>query len=117
MPPERLLEELLAVARTVGLEVRSLALRGGSASAGGQCTIKGRAVVILNSHRSAIDRTTALADALAGRKLDDVSMPPHVRGFIEARVRTRSRLLLPQKRPGPGLAACGTRRKPDEGSG
>jgi hypothetical protein len=114
VPPERLFEELLAVARAVGLEVRSLALRGSGSSAGGLCTIKGQVVVILDSRKSAIDRTTTLADALSGRDLINVTMPYQVRGFIEARTRTRSRLLLPQRRPGPGLAACGTRRKPSD---
>ena len=104
----------MAVARAIGLEVRSLALRGNGSSAGGLCTIKGQTVVIVNSQKSVIDRTTTLADALSGRNLLEVPMPHQVRGFIEARTQTRSRLLLPQKRPGPGLAACGVRRKPSD---
>lgn len=114
VPPERLFEELLAVARAIGLEVRALPLRASGATAGGLCTIKGRTVVILNSQKSAIDRGTALADALAGRDLSALSMPHPVRGFIESRARTRTRLLLPQRRPGPGLAACGLRRSPSD---
>jgi hypothetical protein len=111
VPPERLFEELLAVARAVGLEVRSLPLKGNRPGVGGLCTIKGKAVVILNSLTSAIERTTALADALSGRNFDDLEMPHQVRGFIQGRARTRSRLLLPQKRPGPGLRTA--RPKPE----
>lgn len=106
MPPDRLLSELARVARAVGLEVRSVSLRGKQAGPGGVCTIRGKAVVILNERVSLIDRTTALADALVGRDLAMLDMPAEVRGLISARKHTRSRLLLPQRRPGPGLASC-----------
>ncbi|MFO7177685.1 MAG: hypothetical protein DIU78_003195 [Pseudomonadota bacterium] len=109
MAPDALLEELLRVARAIGLEVRTMPLRGAQGSAGGLCTLKGRPVVILNAQVSAIEKCTVLADALSGRTLDEIEMPPLVRGFIRARERTRSRILLPRKRPGPGLAACRVR--------
>ncbi|HYO96258.1 MAG TPA: hypothetical protein VER33_17185 [Polyangiaceae bacterium] len=108
MAPDRLLAALLEVATAVGLETRSVGLRQKQAGPGGLCTIRGHAVVILNERASAIERSTALADALAGRTLDDIVMAPAVRGFIAARTRTRSRILLPSRRPGPGLAACRT---------
>lgn len=110
MPPDRLLSELLRIAACIGLEVRSVGMRGKHAGPGGLCTIQGKPLVILNHRTSAIDRSTALADALAGRDLSAIEMPPQVRGFIAARRRGRWRLLLPERRPGPGLAVCRPRR-------
>ena len=109
MAPDGLLAELLRVARAVELDVRIVPLRGAQGSAGGLCTLRGRPVVILNAQVSAIDQCTVLADSLSGRILDGLDMPPFVRGFIQSRARTRSRILLPKKRPGPGLAACRVR--------
>lgn len=106
VPPAELLAELLRVAEVIGLEVRSVGLRRKNAGAGGLCTLHGRAVVILNLQTSHIDRGTALADALAGRDLNQVTMPSKVRAFIAARTRARSRLLSPWRGPGPGLARC-----------
>lgn len=106
MPPDRLLSELLRVAREIGLEVRSLSIRSKQAGAGGLCTIRGRLVVILNERTSPIDRSTVMGDALSGRNLSGIDMPHEVRGFVAARTLTRSRLLLPERKPGPGLAAC-----------
>lgn len=113
MPPEDLLSELLRIAREIGLEVRTQTIRGNNAGAGGLCSIRGKAVVILNLQTSVIERTTVLGDALAGRNLSALPMPDLVRGFIVERARTRSRILLPKKKPGPGLVACrpGTRRQ------
>ena len=112
MPPEDLLSELLRIAKALGLEVRAHAFRGNHAGPGGLCSIRGKAVVILNQRTSVIERITVLGDALAGRNLSALPMPDPVRGFIVERARSRSRLLLPKKKPGPGLAACrpGTRR-------
>jgi hypothetical protein len=104
--PQHLLEELLRIAAAIGLEIRSVGLRRKQASAGGLCTINGRAVVILNERTGVVDRGTALADALVGRDLASIEMPPEVRAFLTRRARSRSRLLLPQRGPGPGLARC-----------
>ncbi len=106
MAPQILLVELLRIAGVIGLEIRSVGLRRKQASAGGLCTINGRPVVILNERVSAVDRGTALADALVGRDLSAVEMPAEVRAFLTRRARSRSRLLLPQRGPGPGLARC-----------
>lgn len=106
MAPAELLAELLRVAEAIGLEVRCFGLRRKNAGAGGLCTLNGRPVVILNLQTSAIERGTALADALAGRDLTDVPMQSRVRAFIAARTRARSRLLAPFRGPGPGLARC-----------
>lgn len=106
MPPQPLLAELVRIAQAIGLEIRTLIPRGKYAGPGGLCTVRGRAVVILNERTSRIERSTALADALAGRDLSGVEMSPAVRGFIAARRHTRARLLMPDRRPGPGLAIC-----------
>jgi hypothetical protein len=110
----RLLLELSRVAGAIGLETRSIGVRSQLAGPGGLCTIRGRAVVLLNQHASEIEKSTVLADALAGRDLSAIEMAPDVRGFIAGRARSRSRLLLPERRPGPGLAHCrseSTRRR------
>ena len=106
MTPELLLNDLLRIASAIGLEIRSVGLRRKQAGPGGLCTINGRPVVILNARMSVMDRGTALADALAGRELSELDMPAEVRAFLGARARSRSRLLLPQRGPGPGLARC-----------
>ncbi|HWA78210.1 MAG TPA: hypothetical protein VG937_38005 [Polyangiaceae bacterium] len=106
MTPDVLLSELLRIASEIGLEIRSVGLRRKQSGPGGLCTINGRPVVILNERMSVIDRGTALADALAGRDLSGIDMPSEVRSFLSARTRSRSRLLLPQRGPGPGLARC-----------
>jgi hypothetical protein len=104
--PAELLSELLRIAHGIGLEIRSVGLRRKQSGPGGLCTINGQAVVILNERMSAIDRGTALADALAGRDLSACEVSPEVRVFLAARARSRSRLLLPRRGPGPGLASC-----------
>lgn len=106
MRPETLLSELVRIAQAIGLEVRSLMPRGKYAQAGGLCQIRGRPMVILNERTPPMERSTALADALSGRDLSEVEMPPGVRGFIAARRASHARLLLPDRRPGPGLAIC-----------
>jgi hypothetical protein len=104
--PELLLSELLQVASAISLEIRSVGLRRKQSGPGGLCTINGRPVVILNARMSVIDRGTALADALTGRDLSGLDVSAEVRAFLKARTRSRSRLLLPQRGPGPGLARC-----------
>jgi hypothetical protein len=104
--PELLLTELVRIAAGLGLEIRSVGLRRKQSGPGGLCTINGRPVVILNARMSVMDRGTALADALAGRDVSPFEMPAEVRAFLTARTRSRSRLLLPQRGPGPGLARC-----------
>ncbi|MGC4089665.1 MAG: hypothetical protein QM756_17610 [Polyangiaceae bacterium] len=107
MSPGELLSELLLVAEHIGLEIRAFGLKRKNAGAGGLCNINGRAVVILNLQSSPIERSTVLADALAGRELSSQRMPDEVRHFIAARARSRSRLLTPRRAPGPGLSRCG----------
>lgn len=104
--PELLLTELLRIASSIGLEIRSVGLRRKQSGPGGLCTINGHPVVILNARMSVMDRGTALADAIVGRDLSGLDMPAEVRVFLDARTRSRSRLLLPQRGPGPGLARC-----------
>lgn len=106
MAPDQLLVELERVARGAGLEIRAVGMRRKGAGPGGLCTIGGRAVVLLNLLSSAIERCTVLADALVGRDLGAQQMPGEVRYFISDRARSRSRLLLPRRRPGPGITHC-----------
>ncbi|HET9954728.1 MAG TPA: hypothetical protein VFQ61_09490 [Polyangiaceae bacterium] len=101
--PAELRDELLLVARSAGLEIRNVEMRRKNAGPGGLCTLNGEAVLILNQRASAIEQATVLGDALAGRDLTAVAMPSYVRGFIAMRQRARSRLLVPERRPGPGV--------------
>lgn len=106
MAPAALLEALLGVAERVGLTVRRAGGKGRLASAGGLCTINGQVLLLLNVRSSPIEQATILADAVGGRDLREIPMPDHAREFISARAGSRTRLLLPRRPPGPGLATC-----------
>jgi hypothetical protein len=110
MDPNRLLEDLTRVAQQLGIEVRSHVLRGLHASPGGLCRIRGRAVVLLNSKASVIERGTALAEALAEVDLGGVELDHETRDIIAHRGRP-IRALSVSTRTKPGLAGLGPEGK------
>ena len=65
MNAEGVLSDLTRVAESLGLEVRSQALRGTHPSHGGLCRLPGRVIVLLSSKATPIERCTVLAQALA----------------------------------------------------
>ncbi len=87
--PARLVDELMGVARKLGIEVRVVPLRGPTRSAGGLCRLNGKQMLLLDQKSSAIDRAGALAEALAGLDdLENVFMAPEARELVHvARVR------------------------------
>src|SRR4051794_21038909 len=106
--PGRLFDELLGVASRTGLEVRTRAFRGKVQGkvpfAGGLCTVVGKQLVLLNSNAPAVERSVALADALARLDLSELTMSADARRFLAERARTRSGVVEPDVQPLPGLA-------------
>ncbi|HEY3254425.1 MAG TPA: hypothetical protein VGJ91_10765 [Polyangiaceae bacterium] len=108
MDPGRLFDELLGIAARTGLEVRTRAFRGKVSGkipfAGGLCTVLGRPLVLLNANATAVERSVALADALARLELAEPSMSNDARRFLAERARSQSGVVEPESAPKPGLA-------------
>ncbi|MEO6599639.1 MAG: hypothetical protein ABIQ16_07185 [Polyangiaceae bacterium] len=108
MDPGRLFDELLGIAARTGLEVRTRSFRGKVSGkvpfAGGLCTVVGKRLVLLNSNATAVERSVALADALASLSLTELSMSTGARRFLAERARSRSGVVEPDLQPSPGLA-------------
>ena len=113
--PARLFDELLGIAARAGLEVRTRTFRGKVQGkvpfAGGLCTVLGKSMVLLNANASAVERSVALADALATLPLDEVEMSTQARRFVAERARSRSGVVEPDSAPKPGLAKTASARK------
>jgi len=113
--PARLFDELLGIAARAGLEVRTRTFRGKVQGkvpfAGGLCTVLGMPMVLLNANASAVERSVALADALASRPLSEVEMTTDARRFLAERARSRSGVVEPDSAPKPGLAKTTSARK------
>jgi len=110
-----LFDELLGIAARTGLEVRTRAFRGKVSGkipfAGGLCTVLGRQLVLLNANSSAIERSVALADALARLQLVEPTMSIDARRFLAERARSQSGVVAPESGPRPGLAKTLTLHK------
>ena len=115
MDPARLFDELLGIAARAALEVRTRTFRGKVQGkvpfAGGLCTVLGKPMVLLNAHASAVERSVALADALASQALAEVEMSADARRFLNERARSRSGVVEPDSGPKPGLAKTVSTRK------
>jgi len=113
--PGRLFDELLGIAARTGLEVRTRAFRGKVQGkipfAGGLCTVLGKQLVLLNSNATAVERSVALADALARLALAEPTMSKEARRFLAERARSQSGVVAPEAAPGPGLAKTATPHK------
>jgi len=101
-----MLAELMQVAQSAGLEVRSRVLRGSHPTLGGLCRLDGRRVVLLSSKATPLEQCAVLAQALAelGRG-DHPGLGAASRALVERRGRPH-----PGSRPapaGPGLAGLG----------
>ncbi len=101
-------DELLGIAARTGLEVKSRAFRDKAQNktpfAGGLCTVRGKRLVLLNSNASPVERSVALADALASLADSEVTMSTDARRFLGQRARSRSGVVEPDGPPRPGLA-------------
>jgi hypothetical protein len=113
--PARLFDELLGIAARAGLEVRTRAFRSKVQTkvpfAGGLCTVLGKPMVLLNANASAVERSVALADALASQALTQIEMTAAARRFLAERSRSRSGVVEPDFAPRPGLAKAASTRK------
>jgi hypothetical protein len=113
--PGRLFDELLSIAARARLEVRTRTFRAKAQSkvpfAGGLCTVQGVPMVLLNANASAVERSVALADALATLPLSEVEMTTAARRFLAERARSRSGVVEPDSGPRPGLAKTASTRK------
>ena len=90
MGPHRLLEELLSVARKLGLEVRIQPFHGGLRSAGGLCRLRGRLLVILDQRADEFEKGRVLAEALGTFDIERIYLAPEARALVEkARARRR----------------------------
>jgi hypothetical protein len=80
---ERLLDELLSVARRLGIQVRVQPFRGGIRSGGGLCRLRGRILVLIDQRLGVYERTRTLADALSELDVEGVYLTPQARRIIE----------------------------------
>ncbi len=80
------MDELIGVARKIGIEVRIQPIRIPSRSFGGLCRLRGRQVLVLDQRSSFVDRIGTLAEALSQfeRELDGVFLTPEARRMVEA---------------------------------
>jgi|LJSS01.1.fsa_nt_gb hypothetical protein len=79
MKPERLLEELLHLARRCGLRVR----REQGRFRGGYCILREQRLILLNRALPPEQMVVVLAEALRHVPLDGVPMKPAVRAWLE----------------------------------
>ncbi|MDJ0787157.1 MAG: hypothetical protein QNK05_10160 [Myxococcota bacterium] len=87
MEPSQLLEELLALARELGIEVRSLGGQGDLPAHSGACMLRGRPCLWLDPNEPLLDRIDATAGALrlfASEELEGRFLAPALRELIEA---------------------------------
>jgi hypothetical protein len=107
-----MLAELTQAAESLGLEVRSRALRGTHPSHGGLVRLPGRMVVFLSSKATPIERCTVLAAALA--ELGHTTHPAlgrDARELVERRGRPQAPRVPHDSKPGlAGLGGDGRRR-------
>lgn len=108
-------DELLGIAARNGLEVRTRAFRGKVSGkipfAGGLCTVLGHKLVLLNANATPVERSVALADALAQLDFVEPTMSPDARRFLAERARSQSGMVAPEWGPRPGLVKTVTPHK------
>ncbi|HEX6275818.1 MAG TPA: hypothetical protein VFZ53_22405 [Polyangiaceae bacterium] len=65
MDDRRELESLERLAERLGIEVRSRVLKGAPGTGSGLCRVRGKWLVIINSHSTLHEKRSALAEAIA----------------------------------------------------
>jgi hypothetical protein len=86
---QRLLEELLRVARSLGVSVRIERFETPAAAGGATCVLRGERLVLIDERAPLRDRVTALARALSEGETDTVFMLPEAREALAAPKRAR----------------------------
>lgn len=81
MDQQQILEELISILETNGVQVRDEPLSGHS---GGLCTVRGRPVVFLDSHTNTQENADTCAQAVNRViNIEELYIKPQVRQFIE----------------------------------
>ena len=81
-------KELETLAKEQGMEIRRAFNLPGE---GGSCKLRGKPLVLMNSHIPEIKKARILADALKKSEIDSVYIRPELREFIETGVMPRRR--------------------------
>jgi len=84
MHPGDLLEELLAAARRLGVEVRIEPFETPATMGGGLCIVRGASLVLIDQRAPLADRLRALARALGELGSDRVYMAPEARELVDS---------------------------------
>ncbi len=86
MNQQQILEELVSILQTNGIQVRDEPLSGRPA---GLCTVRGRPIMFLDSDTGAQDNADACAEAV-GRaiNIEELYIKPQVRQYIESHCAT-----------------------------
>lgn len=86
MDDQQILDELVSILETSGIEVRDEALGG---RGGGLCKLRGRQVFFLDTQASSVDCALACAEAVESVvDIEQMYIKPQVRQFIEQHVDT-----------------------------
>jgi hypothetical protein len=99
---ERLIAELSRALSRQGRSVRSEPLYG--VHPGGECLLKGRRVILLNTKAPPVERLIVLADCLAQQPQHDAELSVEARSLIQRRLARRSEVVSPAASTSPGLA-------------
>ncbi len=82
MNQQQILEELVTVLETNGIQVRDEPLTG---QRGGLCTVRGRPIMFLGSDTAVQDNADACAEAIhQAINIEELYIKPQVRQYIEA---------------------------------
>ena len=81
MNEQQILQELISILETNGIEVRKEPLRG---NGGGLCEFKGKRIFFLDSQASSVDSASLCANAVEKTvDIEQLYIRPQVRQFIE----------------------------------
>jgi ribonuclease P protein component len=82
----RLVEELVEVAKRVGLEVRRerILREVGYRARGGACRLREKDLVIIDREQPASEQIEVLAEALRDRNLEELYLSPAARRILQA---------------------------------
>jgi hypothetical protein len=82
MNQQQILEELVSLLETNGIQVRDEPLSG---RCGGLCTVRGRSIMFLGSDTGVEDNADACAEAVnQAINIEELYIKPQVRQYIEA---------------------------------
>ncbi len=84
MDDQALLDELLRVARGLGVRVRTEWFETPASGGGASCVLRGEALILLDERAPLRDRVTALARALGAHDVDRVFIVPEARAALDA---------------------------------